>query len=346
LTALVYDHGKSIKGKLLPISVGRFEQATVILEVELMLHHNANRFLATEFSEHRVTIDSVKKIDEIWKSKGQPEIMEFMYPLDLQRQLVALNLPRLRFFGPRAGDDLKVMGMLNIWESVAKALTRKTFCSPDSVLKKLLFDIEGILELLGTGADMLYRFQMIRQYLHNFIEVELAKKAAQPDLGITKEWLPTKAQDALLGGDPYGGLKLVPDSHVTRAQPPDGDAAGGGNLVSNQRTMPEGAEFGGLYINPTQSITSEDTGINRASNQISMSGGAVYNGGTPISHQNNTSRGGASAGFYLNPNQNIMSGEAAYSSVNSVPTQNNRSGGATYGDMNLSSDLYSDEDDI
>jgi len=132
------------------------------MEVELMLVHTSNSFLMSQFTQGRMAIDSIKKTVDTWKAKGRPTVLEFMYDQATQRDLIAVNQHNLRFYGERAGDNVRISATLYSWKQVASFMAIRTFCDADSIILKLLFDIEQILELLGAKEPILLRLQQIR----------------------------------------------------------------------------------------------------------------------------------------------------------------------------------------
>jgi len=161
---------------LLSVSIGPPEQAKIYMEAELMLVHTGNSFLMTQFSHGRIAVDSIKKTVDTWKGKGRPLVIEFMYDQATQQSLVASNQHNFRFHGPRAGDEIRISSMLYNWRQVASLMAVRTFCNADTIVLKLLFDIEQILELLGAGDPMLYRLQQLRLSANEMIRVVRQKK--------------------------------------------------------------------------------------------------------------------------------------------------------------------------
>ncbi|KAG9232213.1 hypothetical protein BJ875DRAFT_92248 [Amylocarpus encephaloides] len=152
---------ESARVSLLSISLTPPEQARILMEVELMLVHTANSFLMVQFRQGRMSVDSIKKTVDTWKGKGRPTVIEFMYDQATQRDLIAVNEHEFHFHGARAGHIIRIDFMLYNWKQVAALMSVRTFCSTDTVLLKLLFDVEQILELLGAGEATL-RVQQIR----------------------------------------------------------------------------------------------------------------------------------------------------------------------------------------
>lgn len=182
-----------------------------------MLVHTANTFLMNQFSQGRIAIDSIKKTVDTWKARGRPVVIEFMYDQATQRDLVAVNQHNLRFYGETAGDSVRINAMLYNWRQVASLMAIRTFCDADTVILKLLFDIEQILELLGAREPILLRLQQIRASATEIMRV--ARQKAQTDTGHREPtWNSQSSTESSSRSqsidDPYGGLKLVPEFYM------------------------------------------------------------------------------------------------------------------------------------
>lgn len=165
---------KARKISVLSVSLGPPEQARIYMEVELMLVHTGNNFLMSQFTQGRMAIDSIKKTVDTWKAKGRPTVLEFMYDQATQRDLIAVNQHNLRFHGERAGDSVRISATLYSWKQVASFMAIRTFCDADTIILKLLFDIEQILELLGAKEPILLRLQQIRASSTETMRVAMA----------------------------------------------------------------------------------------------------------------------------------------------------------------------------
>ena len=216
------SRSNSDKQKLtvLSISLGPPEQARIYMELELMLVHTANNFLMNQFSQGRVDVDSFKKTVDLWKNKGRPVVTEFMYDQATQRDLVVANQQNFRFHGEKAGSDIRINSMLYNWKQVANQMVIRTFCNADTVILKLLFDIEQILELLGAGEPMMIRLQQIRATATEMMRIARHNKEAKTHSVRCREPPHTSESSASHTlycqsmEDPYGGLRLVPDSYT------------------------------------------------------------------------------------------------------------------------------------
>ncbi len=182
-----------------------------------MLVHTANSFLMNQFSQGRMAMDSIKKTVDTWKTRGRPVVIEFMYDQATQRDLVAVNQHNLRFYGETAGDSVRINAMLYNWRQVANLMAIRTFCDADTVILKLLFDIEQILELLGAREPILLRLQQIRASANEMMRV--TRQKTQSNIGHREPtWNSQSSTDSSSRSqsidDPYGGLKLVPEFYM------------------------------------------------------------------------------------------------------------------------------------
>ncbi|KAG4444426.1 hypothetical protein IFR05_000017 [Cadophora sp. M221] len=222
-----FSNDKHPKISILSVSLGPPEQARLLMEVELMVCHTANTFLMNQFSQGRMAVDSIKKTVDAWKAKGRHVVIEFQYDQATQRDLVAANQHNFRFYGERAGNDVRINSMLYNWKQVSSLMSIRTFCDADTVILKLLFDVEQILELLGGAEAIMLRLQQIRATSNEMMRLARQRKVAQNNPqdvaggatpGRAATWLSQSSNAASNRGtsidaDPYGGMKLVPDSY-------------------------------------------------------------------------------------------------------------------------------------
>ncbi|TVY41338.1 hypothetical protein LSUB1_G001806 [Lachnellula subtilissima] len=245
------SHDKHPKLSILARSLSPPEQARVDMELELSLVHTANNFLMSQFRQGRMAVESIKKVSDAWRSKGRYRVIEFMYDQGTQRELVVANQHNLRFHGERAGDEIRINAMLYNWKQVSNLMAIRTFCNADTVILKLIFDIEQILELLGATEPILLRLQHIRAQASQSMRVAHRKENDKPT---SQQYRGNKANDESMStdnstsqkyrgfqeqakdnrsstasalsattrsvatdksfDDPYGGMKLVPDHYV------------------------------------------------------------------------------------------------------------------------------------
>lgn len=84
---------------MFPISLDMWTQARLYSEIELMLCVTTNVFLMKQRNEGRISMDSLTKVIEGWKSKGRVQVAEFQFDQATQRDIVMLNLKHIRFKG-------------------------------------------------------------------------------------------------------------------------------------------------------------------------------------------------------------------------------------------------------
>lgn len=177
-----------------------------------MVVHTANTFLMIQFSQGRMSIDSIKKTVDSWKNKGRPAVVEFMYDQGTQRDLVTANQYNFRFYGDRVGDDVRISSMLYNWKQVASLMSIRTFCNADTVLLKLVFDVEQILELIGGSEQIMLRLQLLRLSINEAIRAAKAEKTTSRGSRNVQE--KQREPHPSSQNDPYGGMKLVPDHYA------------------------------------------------------------------------------------------------------------------------------------
>lgn len=187
-----------------------------------MIVHTANAFLMNQFSQGRLSVDTIKRTIDAWKSKGRPTVREFMYDQATQRELIVANQHSIRFhsLGNNSSSETRVNSMLYGWKNTCNTMAIRTFCYPDTVVLKLFFDIEQTLELLGAADSILLHFQRLRAFTNELIRLARLKRDAlenpsSDDRGASRTTRSSE-NSGIYGalGDPYGGLKLVPDGFV------------------------------------------------------------------------------------------------------------------------------------
>jgi len=160
--------------------------------MELMICATANKFLINEKEADRMSVDSVLKITEFWVSKNRPQVIEFQFDQGTQRDLVESNVKTFRFYGPNAEDPVSMHSMLLCWKTLARDMSVRTFCSPDSVTKKHMHDCYKILEMLGAPMVTFLAFQELQiDALRKIHERQtLRKEHENKKFGVTMRWEP------------------------------------------------------------------------------------------------------------------------------------------------------------
>ena len=165
-------------------------QAKLYSEMELMICATANQYLNVQHREGRMSVESLKKVTEWWTSKNRPQVIEFMFDQATQRDLVLYNLKSFRFYGPNADDTLQVNAMMQSWKAVSRDMSVRTFCTPDSVIRKHTHDCYKILEMLGAPLVTFMAFQEIQMKALKVMREEQKKRDEYEAIrfGVERKW--------------------------------------------------------------------------------------------------------------------------------------------------------------
>ena len=175
-----------------PVSLEPPEQSKLYSEIELMICATANKFLIVEKEAGRMSYDSVERITQFWTSKNRPQVLEFHFDQATQRDLVEYNVKTFRFYGPSAENPMAMHSMLLAWKNLAKEMSVRTFCSPDSMIKKNMHDCYRVLEMLGAPMVTFLAFQEIQvDALRKMHERQMLKKEYESKkFGVEMRWEP------------------------------------------------------------------------------------------------------------------------------------------------------------
>ncbi|KKA16408.1 hypothetical protein T310_10015 [Rasamsonia emersonii CBS 393.64] len=146
----------------LPISLDPPTQAKMYSEIEVMICMTANKFLLDQFHKRRMSAESIKKITNFWMSKNRAQVSEFQFDQATQRELILYNLRTFEFHGEYAINPVALKSALDNWKAVAKEMSVRTFCYPDSVIRKHMHDTHKILEMLGASDATLRDFEFLQ----------------------------------------------------------------------------------------------------------------------------------------------------------------------------------------
>ncbi|KMU81811.1 hypothetical protein CISG_02827 [Coccidioides immitis RMSCC 3703] len=135
-----------------PISLDPPTQAKLYSEMELMICVTANKFLMDQYREGRMSAESVTKIINFWTSKNRPQVVQFQFDQATQRDLILYNIKNFAFHGECAANSVLLNATLYNWKIITKEMNVRTFCYPDSVIRKHMHDTHKILEMLGAPS--------------------------------------------------------------------------------------------------------------------------------------------------------------------------------------------------
>lgn len=168
--------GQKIMAKSpIPISLNSLSQSKLYSELEFMICSSANNFLFRQYKVGRVSGDSIKRITNFWGSKNRPQVVQFQFDQDTQRRLIKANLRTLNFHGESAGNPVLLQANLRNWKAIVKEMSVRTFCLPDSVIRKHMHDIHKLLEMLGAPFPVSLAFQELQMRTLSLMQEELKK---------------------------------------------------------------------------------------------------------------------------------------------------------------------------
>lgn len=179
-----------------PVSLSPPEQAKLFAEVELMICSTANQYLQTQHDAGRLSPHTVSKVAQTWTAKNRPQVLEFMYDQQTQRELVLYNVKTFRFYGPHAESPIALNAMLLAWKQLGRDMSVRTFCVPDSAVRKQLHDAYKVLEMLGAPLVSFLAFQSLQFETVRLIQDrgEERERHARTTWGVEREWVPSQEE--------------------------------------------------------------------------------------------------------------------------------------------------------
>lgn len=127
-----------------------------------MMCATANKFLVRQYNEGRMSSESITKVTNFWASKNRPQVVEFQFDQLTQRDLVLYNINTFSFHGECARNPVILKATVYDWKRVAKDMSVRTYCYPDSVIRKHMHDAYKILEMLGAPLVTFLAFQELQ----------------------------------------------------------------------------------------------------------------------------------------------------------------------------------------
>lgn len=192
----VYHHrspsNSSPSKSKISVSLSPPEQSKLYSEIELMICATANYYLNVQQQEGRMSVESLTKVTQWWISKNRPQVIEFMFDQATQRDIVLYNIKTFRFYGANADNLISMNAMMHSWKTLAKEMSIRTFCAPDSVIRKHMHDTYKILEMLGAPLVTFLAFQSIQIRALALIKEKQQKREeyAAIQFGVEKRWEP------------------------------------------------------------------------------------------------------------------------------------------------------------
>ena len=157
-----------------------------------MISATANHYLMNQAQAGRMSVESLQKVTHFWTSKNRPQVVEFQFDQLTQHELVQANLKTFRFYGANAENPVTLNAMMIAWRTMAKEMSVRTFCTPDSVIRKQLHDCYKILELLGAPVVTFLAFQeiQVRALATMREQQERREQYASVRFGLERKWEP------------------------------------------------------------------------------------------------------------------------------------------------------------
>ncbi|KKK25823.1 hypothetical protein AOCH_006060 [Aspergillus ochraceoroseus] len=160
----------------IPVSFDPEVQAKLYSEMEVMICVSANNFLVQQYKDGRISKDSIKKVANFWGSKNRPQVAEFRFDQATQRRLILSNIRTLHFSGESSTNPVLLNSNLHNWKAIVKEMSVRTFCAPDSVIRKHMHDIQKLLDMLGAPADTFLAFEDLQVRTLGLMKEHWAKK--------------------------------------------------------------------------------------------------------------------------------------------------------------------------
>ncbi|KAE8146776.1 hypothetical protein BDV25DRAFT_169602 [Aspergillus avenaceus] len=157
------------------ISLDPPTQAKLYSELEVMICVSANAFLLEQYKDGRLSSASIAKVSSFWETKNRPQVTEFQFDQATQRRLIFSNKRKLGFHGESSTNPVRLNSNLRNWEAIAKEMNVRTFCAPDSAIRKHLHDVHRLLEMLGAPLVTLMVLQNLEMRTVSMMKDRLEK---------------------------------------------------------------------------------------------------------------------------------------------------------------------------
>ncbi|KAJ5106795.1 hypothetical protein N7456_003470 [Penicillium angulare] len=148
----------------MPVSLNPNLQGRLYSDLEMMICECANGFLLHQYYDGRVSQQSINKLLHQWELKNRPQVHQFRFDQVAQRELIQENRRTLALRGECATNTVKFHSNMRNWKSIAVEMTARTFCLPDSAVRKNLFEIHDILEMLDAPISTLRDFNALSSW--------------------------------------------------------------------------------------------------------------------------------------------------------------------------------------
>lgn len=134
-------------------------QAKLYSELEVMICNVANGFILQQYYDGRVSQHSINKVNAAWNAKNNHHVVEFRFDQATQRDLILANRRCMEFTGDASRFPIRLQTNLQNWKKIAHEMSIRTFCLPDSAIRKHFFDIRQIIDMMDPSLETLRAFQ-------------------------------------------------------------------------------------------------------------------------------------------------------------------------------------------
>ncbi|KAJ6005695.1 hypothetical protein N7451_003639 [Penicillium sp. IBT 35674x] len=161
-SSLKKSPSKSFKSNLmgtlktsLQVSLAPSCQAKLYSDLEMMICTSANDFLLRQYYDGRISQYSVNKVLQQWGSKNRPQVYQFHFDQTTQRELILENRRTLDLNGGCSTNPMQFHSSMQSWKAIATEMSARTFCLPDNAIRKNLFEMQQILDMLSAPVSTL-----------------------------------------------------------------------------------------------------------------------------------------------------------------------------------------------
>ncbi|CEJ58390.1 hypothetical protein PMG11_07047 [Penicillium brasilianum] len=151
----------------LATSLDSMVQAKLYSELEVMICNTANGFILQQYYEGRISQQSIDKVNAAWNAKNNHHVIEFRYDQATQRELISSNRRNLEFTGDSSRFPICLQTNLHNWKKIAHEMGIRTFCLPDCAIRKHLYDIRQIIDMMNPSLETLRALQDLSSWAHD-----------------------------------------------------------------------------------------------------------------------------------------------------------------------------------
>jgi hypothetical protein len=152
-----------------PISLGPGEQSLLYSRLEFMVCETANYFLVEQYLEGRIDQQTINRVVNGWASKNLPQVPEFRFDQATQHDLINANRRTMEFTGKCSANPVQLVTNLRAWKSVIQDMNHRTFSIRDSAIRKMMYEIGEVLEMLNGSIKTLQAFDEVRTNVHRYM---------------------------------------------------------------------------------------------------------------------------------------------------------------------------------